>query len=162
MKLTKLNSIWILIFLAMLLVTITACDSTKQVAAPPEMVGNWVGLGHHLLSSEFLDQKEIPMMLTIDQQGNISGYLGDAGIVKTGLQKTAWWLRLLSKEKYRAVVELRGNIVNQESFKRDGGTIFFESLGTDEMICGFTSTGSKVNSENMALPVKDIKLRHAN
>ncbi len=139
---------------------LTSCSTSQQNAVPREMLGTWVGFGHHVLASEFLDQKEISVMLIITEKGNISGYIGDASIQKTELSKTPWWLRLIGNEKYRSIVQLSGNIVNQESFKREGGTLFFRKLGTDEMICDFTSIGSKVDSKNMALPIKNIVLRH--
>jgi hypothetical protein len=146
--------------IAILLVTLTACSASQRVPVPQEMLGTWVGLGHHTLPSEMLDQKEIAMMLMIDDKGSIAGYIGDATIQKTTLQKTAWWLRLIGKEKYRAAIRLSGDIVQHESFHRDGGTLFFDKISQDNLVCRFTSVGSQVNSKNMALPLVDIELRH--
>ena len=155
-----LNAMKLIALTALILICLTACDTTKQVPVPQEMVGTWVGLGHHTLGSDFLNQKEIPFMLIITEKGTINGYVGDATIKKTVMQKTAWWLKLIGKEKYRSIVQLSGNIVNQESFHRSSGTLFFNTIGSDDMNCSFTTEGSQVTSNNMALPIKDIKLRH--
>jgi len=158
---TKLSFILCFSVLCILLFSFTACEKAAQVTAPADMAGTWVGLGHHTLTSEFLDQKEIPVMLIITQAGDITGYIGDASIQKTALQKTAWWLKLLGKAKYRSIIELRGNIVNNESFSRDGGTLFFQKFSPEAMICVFTSTGSQVDEKNLTITIKDIALRHA-
>lgn len=151
-------------FLILLLITIlflfTSCDNNQNIKIPQELIGTWIGLGQHGLSSEYLDQKEVPFMLIISQKGILTGYVGDAAIMKANIEPSPFWLKMLGSEKFRAVLQLSGNIVNKESFKRDSGTISFKNISADELLCGFMTSGSKVDSKNMALPVNNIRLRH--
>jgi hypothetical protein len=160
MKKQTHNPVSYCLIVIVLLFALSSCSNSQQSAVPPEMVGTWVGLGHHLLAAEFLDQKQIPFMLIIGQNGELTGYIGDATIQKTSLQSSAWWLKLIGREKFRSKVLLRGNIVNKEGFSREGGTLFFNKFTADEIICNFTSIGSQVDANNMVLPIRDITLRH--
>jgi len=161
MKHLRLNLILSVNLLLLILLLTTACNGNKQPVPPAEMVGTWVGLGRTMISNEYLNQREIPFMLSIEQNGTVTGYVGDSSMMKTKLEITAWWLRLIGKDKYRVAVSLNGNIVNRESFRRDGGTIVFESITDEELLCSFTSTGTQINTENLTLSVQDIKLHRA-
>ena len=146
----------------MILFCITGCETYKQATPPSEMVGTWIGLGRNQLSNAFLDQREIPVFISISDNGSIAGYVGDAGIEKTTLATPVWWFKIFSKSKYKTTFKLQGNIVNRESFRRDGGILVFEGFEDEDLICHFTSTGSQVNSQNMVLSVTNIKLHHPN
>jgi hypothetical protein len=146
----------------LMLFLITACDTYKAKFPQDDYVGNWIGLGQNQLSNEFLDQREIPVFITISETGVLTGNIGDADIQKTTLKAPTWWMKLFTKNKYKASLRLVGNIVNRESFHRDGGTLTIEGFKEGDLICHFNSTGSQVNVKNMALSVTDIKLHHPN
>lgn len=152
------------IFMSLLLIVmlfLTACETSKQINSPQEMVGTWVGLGKNMMSNEFLDQREIPVMLIISEKGTIKGFIGDAQIDSAFLEKAPLWASIIGKEKFRSKFDLSGYIINKESFKRDGGTLLFQKITSDEIVCAFNSTGSNVSSDNLILPVKDITLNRA-
>ena len=158
---SKQTFIWASVFSIIVLLSLTACNSYRQSIPPKEITGVWVGLAQSGLSSEFLSQREIPIYLEISQKGEAQGSIGDADFGLTPLQKPAFWLKIFGKKGYRIKFVLAGNIVNRESFKRDGGTLVIEGVNDDdELICHFTSTGTQVNSKNMVLTMKNIKLHH--
>jgi hypothetical protein len=148
----------LLIALTLSLFFITGCDTVKEKVPKPDMEGTWTGLGRTMLSNEYLNQREIPVMLIIEKNGYVTGYVGDASIMKTKLLKPAWWLALVGMSKYKAAFKLSGGIVSRESFSRDGGTITIESVKDGEMLCSFQSTGNQINSNNLALEIRDIRL----
>jgi hypothetical protein len=150
-----------MVLLLVLMLAITACETSKQVNSPQEMVGTWVGLGKNMMSNDFLDQREIPVMLIISEKGTLKGYIGDAQIGSAFLEKAPIWSKLLGNEIYRSTFDLSGYIINRESFRRDGGTLLFQKISNDEIVCAFNSTGSKVSSDKLILPVKDITLSRA-
>jgi hypothetical protein len=139
---------------------LTGCEAYKPSTPPPAYQGTWVGLGHNQLSNEFLDQRQVAFFMEIKANGNISGYVGDATFNNTKLLAPAWFMKVLGNKKYKAVVTLNGYIVNRESFRREGGTLTFEGIKDDELVCHFSSTGSQASVRNMVLSVNDIRLHH--
>lgn len=151
-----------LLLFIVIIMFISGCDMFKPTRPTPEMIGTWIGLGRVTIPNEYLDQREIPFGIYIDENGTVTGTVGDASIHKTKLQRTSWWYRLFTKSEYKTVFNLYGNIVNRESFRRDGGTLVFNGFEDDELICSFTSTGTHVSSTNLALSVVEIRLRRPN
>jgi hypothetical protein len=156
----KLISLLLLTLLAVSLLILTACESNKEAIPPPEMEGTWIGLGRVMLSNEYLNQREIPFMVTIEKSGKVTGYVGDAEIGRTTLQKSAWWLTLIGRSKYFTTFKLGGSIASRESFTREGGTITFDGFKEGDLLAHFESTGNQVNTNNMALEVRDIRFNH--
>jgi len=140
------------------LIMLTACDVTKEAKPPKEWVGRWAGLGKVTIPSEHLNQRQVAFMLVIDQNGDVTGYVGDASIARTKLLKSPWWLALLGQKSHKVVMRLDGNIVNRESFRREGGTLTLHKLENDELLCSFSSTGSHASIDNLILTVTEIKL----
>jgi len=147
--------------LIMILFVVSACETTAEAKPPAEYIGNWVGLGRTMISNEYMNQRQVPFMLIIEENGTVTGYVGDASIMKTKLNKPVWWLKLIGQKKYKASFTLSGNIANRESFHREGGTIHIDKMVDGELLCTFNSTGDQVSTNNLILTVKDIKLRKA-
>jgi len=145
--------------MAVALLILSSCATSSDVKPPDNMIGTWAGLGRNTMSSEFLDQREVPFMLIISDKGTIKGYVGDAMIANALFEKTSLLKRFLNKAKYQTTFQLSGNIINRESFRREGGTLFFNKISSDELLCSFSSTGSQVNADDLILNVKDIVLR---
>jgi hypothetical protein len=156
----RITPLLIVAALVLMLFSVTACDSYKQAIPPTELTGVWVGLGQNKLGNEFLNQREIPVMLDISDKGVVNGFIGDADFPRTNLTSPAWWLKIFGKKGYRLDLTLTGNIVNRESFRRDGGILTLGRVKDGELLCHFTSTGSQVSSKNLILEIKEIKLHH--
>jgi len=154
----------LMVIVALTALTISGCGGNpdEKISPPQEIVGTWLGTGLHNLSSEYLDQKEIPVKLDIASNGDITGFIGDAQFSKTHVQQTVWYLRLIGKPTYFAELSLGGDIVRRESFSRKGGTLLFDKYTADEMTCEFVSTGSRISMKDMQLHIKGITLNHPN
>jgi len=178
--------------MAVALLILSSCATSSDVKPPDNMIGTWAGLGRNTMSSEFLDQREVPFMLIISDKGTIKGYVGDAMIANALFEKTSLLKRFFNKAKYQTTFQLSGNIINRESFRREGGTLFFNKakyqttfqlsgniinresfrreggtlffnkISSDELLCSFSSTGSQVSADDLILNVKDIVLRKQN
>lgn len=160
MKRMEFRLIILLVLSAIILFASTACDKNKKLTPPPQMIGTWIGMGMTMISNEILNQRQITVMLIIDEDGSITGYIGDALIQNASLQSAQWWQKLRGKQKYTSAFRLDGFIVKGENFKRDGGTVIFEKIGENEITCSFTSDGSQENNSNIALTVEEIVLHH--
>ena len=158
MERIELRFITLIIVITCILFAFTACDKNKKLVPPSQMLGTWVGMGRVLISNEYLNQRQMPVMLVIEEDGTITGYIGDASIQQGTLLPAHWWQKLMGKEKYRSSFKLEGFIVNGEKFKRAGGNISFEKIGENELTCSFASDGSQVDSTNIVLTVGDIQL----
>ncbi len=154
----KSSLVMTLILFAVIMFTFTACDPNKKLSPPSQMVGTWVGMGRVMISNEYLNQRQMPVMLIIEDDGIITGFIGDASIQKAKLQPANLFVKLFGKVKYVSAFKLDGSIVNRESFRRDGGTVEFENISENEITCSFKSEGSQMSSTNIELVVKDIKL----
>jgi hypothetical protein len=156
----RLNAVLLLAVTFLTLFIVTACETAQETIPTPEMEGTWIGIGKVMISNEYLNQRELAFMVEIAHNGNVTGYCGDATLLKTRLQKPAWFLGLIGKKKYSATFKLGGAIASRESFSREGGTITFDGVKDGEMLAHFVSTGSQVNSENLTLEVRDIRMAH--
>jgi hypothetical protein len=156
----KVTSLVILSLMILSLIILTACESKKETVPKPELEGTWIGLGRVMISNEYLTQREIAFMVNIEKSGKVTGYVGDAEMSRSKLQKSAWWLALLGKGKYSVTFKLGGSIVARESFNRDGGTIIFDGFKDEELLAHFLSTGNQVSTSNLELEVRDIRLSH--
>jgi hypothetical protein len=150
----------IITFIVTMLVTIAGCSGgpNAKLTPPQDLVGTWLGSGQHSLNEEYLGQKDISFELTFNSDGALTGRIGDASIVRTYITKSPFYMKILGKEKYRAEFEFDGKIVNNENFSRLGGTIIIRNISSTEIVCSFNSSGSKVKSDNLILPIKEIVL----
>jgi len=146
------------LLLILTLFVISGCQAEPEFKAPKEYVGNWMGLGKIMLSNEFLNQRQLPFMLIIEENGSVTGYVGDASIIKTSLKKPTWWQKLTGKGKYTATFTLTGKLIENEDFARSGGTITFDGFDKKELLCHFISTGKTKGEGDPALVVEEIRL----
>lgn len=121
------------------------------------MEGIWAGLGYVQLSNQYLNQRQVSVMLDIDSLGVVYGAIGDAYFQKVRLRGPNWLSRLFGNKKYFVTVSLQDPIVKYENFRRPGGTLTIEKAKNKELLCTFTSTGSETDKANPVLVVTDIK-----
>lgn len=104
------------IFLIILLFTGNLFGEQKSFQPHPEIIGQWEGYGHEIVSWSLADS--ILFSLKIFPDGRVEGTVGDAVLKNGYMRLNNWFVRKLGNPRYLVGGDLEGNIVEKEKIYR--------------------------------------------
>ncbi len=131
-----------------------------QISPPANYIGNWSGNGTNEIGVAECKLRTIAFNITIDADGHVTGFVGDAVITDGEFQRTAWYLRMFGREPFRIIFRLKGPIVAAEKFTRDSGSLYIGTTLGDHFPARFVSDTWQLGGESVVMPVNDILLAH--
>jgi hypothetical protein len=123
------------------------------------MVGEWRGDGDIMVPVEKCKQRKMQFGLTLGAQGRVSGYVGDAKITDGEFQKTAWFLRWMGKDDYRALIQMSGSMIENQNFTRKTAIITFRDITDDKFTGTYTSDPGRFGNESYVFKVANIQFK---
>jgi hypothetical protein len=121
------------------------------------MIWQWEGTGKIIVT--WCEQDSLPVDIWIDENGIVTGKVGDAEITAGILRLNGVILRMLGNSRYIIDLELSGPLVEEEQITRSGGKLLLD-FENDAFSGGFHSSGSKFGGkEKMVMTVVNLKLK---
>lgn len=142
--------------------TSSATAPAAELAAAssfPKLAGRWTGSATIVVN--WVQQKDLPIELTIASDGSASGKIGDANLVnakvRSGrgeIERSLGWGR-----EYRLHGQLEGDILAAEHVRRDAVDILFDQPAETALSGGLHSSGWEIgNKQTMKLSAAQMRL----
>ncbi len=135
------------LFIAGLVVPLTACKKAP-VAPPAAMVGHWEGKAD--IAVNWCSAKELPIVLTISQNGSVVGKVGDATLKEAfiypnpGRPPKGFTLQT----KYVIEADLDGPLVKAEGIQRPDICIPLEVTSDGRLAGAFLTSGKETGDRS--------------
>ena len=120
------------------------------------VAGQWTGNAKIIVN--WVQNTQVPITLTIDGAGNVSGTVGDATLADAKINtRTA-----MMNRDYRVHARLVGKLIAAENVQRDAIDILFDRSEGDTLVGGFHSSGTEFGGrKSMKVSASDLVLTRA-
>ncbi|MGJ8696181.1 MAG: hypothetical protein ACSHYF_07675 [Verrucomicrobiaceae bacterium] len=135
-----------LLLIPVLLLTLVSCSpDTGKIA--PEMTGSWSGEAKVIV--DWVKQPSLPVAIEINQNGTVSGTIGDATLSEATLKpnRGAIGKKLNLATDFIITGNLRGPLIQSENITRDSVSIPL-NFSTDRFTGGIHTSGSKLGKND--------------
>jgi hypothetical protein len=157
MKICKKLFLKVLITLIVLTAFLTAVEA-KSFSPDSSMIGLWEGQGKIIIN--WCKKKTLPVSITINTEGKVSGKVGDSPIKNGILRQNSKILRFFGNSAYLITADLVDLIIAEEKIFREKVN-FIIDFKNNRIVGDLRTSGSKFGGkDSMALTVTNLQLIH--